>query len=98
MKRFYLLSLMVASLFFIACGDSSEVDNNEPTPNPPAPPAEVKVDKPAAVSSMDGNERVKICWEVDPTSTVTKTIIYVGGSNSYKEYPFNANGESGMQE
>ena len=98
MKRFYLLSLMVASLFFIACGDSSEVDNNEPTPNPPTPPVEVKVDKPAAVTSMDGNERVKICWEVDPTSTVTKTIIYVGGSNSYKEYPFNPNGESGMQE
>lgn len=95
MKRFYLLALMVASLFYVACGDSDEVDNIEPTPNPPTPPAEVKVDTPQNVSAMDGHERVKICWKVNTSSEVkvTKTLLYYGADNSYKEYPVTSDGE-----
>lgn len=96
MKRFYLLTLMFVATLFTSCGDSSDIDNVDPTPTPP-PPAQIEVDTPANVTSMDGNERVILRWEVNPSSSVTKTVIYYDNNNSYKEYPFNANGGSEMQ-
>lgn len=97
MKRFYFIPFAFAVLFFAACGDSPEGENENPTP-PPTPPVEVEVDAPKNVAAMDGFERVKLVWEVDSNTKATKTLIYYGNSNSYKEIPLNSNSASGKQE
>jgi len=98
MKRLYFLPFIITALFFTACGDSPEGENENPTPTPPTPPAEVEVDAPKNVTAMDGLERVKLVWEVDSDAKVTKTLIYYGNSNSYKEFPINSNSASNKHE
>lgn len=100
MKQFYLSTLLMAALFFCSCGESPQTNDVEPTPPQPTPPTEevvVEVDAPANVSSMDGNGRVKLRWKIDAASAITSTLVYDGKSNSYKEYPFSAKANSGMQ-